>query len=189
MERIWKRTWLILAVAAAIIVLDQWTKELVRQTIPLGSYTVPIPGLGQYLVFEHVNNYGAAFGILQNRGDFFIVIAAVVSAVILYYAIRHLPPEQRFLRVLLGMQMGGALGNVIDRLARGYVTDFVKVGVPGVYYWPNFNVADSSIVSAVIGLAILILWQDLRRGRQTPSSQRASGPSEGSVEPIESPET
>ncbi|RME64086.1 MAG: signal peptidase II [Caldilineae bacterium] len=185
MGQIWKRTWLILAVAAIVVVLDQWTKELVRQTIPLHSYTVPIPALGKYFVFEHVNNYGAAFGILQSGGDFFLIVAGVVSVVILYYASRHLPPEQRFLRVLLGMQMGGALGNAIDRLARGYVTDFVKVGIPGVYYWPNFNVADSAIVSAVIGLAIVILWQDLRASRAGHSPSLTQD-MDASVEPLQS---
>ena len=85
---------------------------------------------------------------------------------VFYYAIRHLPENQRLIRVLLGFQVGGALGNVIDRIQQGYVTDFVKIGVPGVYYWPNFNIADSSIVCSVIALAIVILYQDIQLSKQ-----------------------
>ena len=157
--------WPVLLIAAVIIIADQWTKEWVRQTIPLHSSIIPIPELGVYFLFEHVNNYGAAFGILQNQGNFFIIIAAVVVVAILYYVL-YLPPEQRWIRFLLGLQLGGAIGNVIDRLNQGYVTDFVKMGVPGSYYWPNYNIADSAIVCGVIGLGAFVLWDDIRQQRQ-----------------------
>lgn len=160
-----RRLWLILLVAAVVIGLDQWTKELVRQSIPMHEYIIPFPVLGEYFVFEHVANYGAAFGILQGHGEFFIIVAAIVSVVIIVYAVRSLPPNQKFVRFLLGLQMGGALGNVIDRINQGYVTDFVKLSIPGVYSYPNFNVADSAIVCGVIGLAALLIWQDIRQSR------------------------
>lgn len=165
-----KKVWLILAVAAVIIGLDQWTKELVRQQIPKFTSTVPIPALGEYFVFEHVDNYGAAFGMFQNLGPIFVVIAFVVALAILLYA-RTLPASQRLIRVLLGMQMGGAMGNVIDRINQGYVTDFVKMGIPGVYYWPNYNIADSSIVIGVIALGIYIIWEDIQRQRASPADE------------------
>lgn len=154
----------VLLVAFVVIALDQWTKIWVRSTIPDYTYIVPIEQLGDYFVFEHVHNYGAAFGILQNQGNLFVVIAAIVTAAILYYA-GTLKTDQRLLRILLGLQLGGALGNVIDRLYQGYVTDFVRVGIPGVYYWPNFNIADSAIVCGVIGLAIYIFVEDVRAQR------------------------
>ena len=154
----------VLVVALVIIGLDQWTKNWVRTNIPDFTYLVPIQPLGEYFVFEHVHNYGAAFGILQNQGNLFVAIAAVVTLAILYYA-STLPQEQRFLRFLLGLQLGGALGNVIDRLYQGFVTDFVRIGIPGVYYWPNFNIADSAIVCGVIGLAIYIFAEDFRNQR------------------------
>jgi len=157
--------WPVLLIAAVIIVSDQWTKEWIRQNIPLYESMIISPALGEYFLFEHVNNYGAAFGILQNQGNFFIIVAAVVVVAILYYVI-VLPPEQRWLRFLLGLQLGGAIGNVIDRLNQGYVTDFVKMGVPGSYYWPNYNIADSAIVCGVIGLAAVVLWDDIRQQRQ-----------------------
>lgn len=168
-----QKAWTVLIVAMTVIGLDQWTKVLVRQYIPKHTYVVPIPALGEYFVFEHVDNYGAAFGILQNQGYLFVVIAAIVSLAILVYAVRYLPANQFFVRLLLGMQMGGAIGNVIDRLQQGYVTDFIKVGIPGTYYWPNFNIADSAIVGGVIGLALVILWDDLR---QHPGGEKVEPP-------------
>ena len=179
-RRIAERTWIILLVAAIVIPLDQWTKELVRQNIAKFDYIIPIPALGEYFVLEHVDNYGAAFGILQGAGSVFIVIAAAVTVAVFYYALRHLPEDQVLIRVLLGFQVGGALGNVIDRLHQGYVTDFVKVGVPGVYYWPNFNIADSSIVCSVIALAVVILYQDIQLSKRAKAEALEMGAAESS---------
>lgn len=155
----------VLIVAAVVIGLDQWTKIWVRDTIPKYDYTFPIPAIADFFRFHHVDNYGAAFGILQGMGSFFVVVAFIVSLAIVYYA-GTLPANQRLLRLLLGMQMGGALGNVIDRLYQGYVTDFVQMGIPGFYYIPNYNIADASIVCGVIGLGILLFAEDIRRARE-----------------------
>ncbi|MEZ4674709.1 MAG: signal peptidase II [Caldilineaceae bacterium] len=135
-----QRAWVVLLVAAIVITLDQLTKEWVRGNVPEYSSMIPIPALGGYFVFEHVRNYGAAFGILQDQSMLFVVIAIVVAVAILVY-LRYLPIEQRFVRILLGLQLGGAVGNLIDRLNQGFVTDFIKMGIPGVYYWPNYNIA------------------------------------------------
>lgn len=159
------KAWLVLAVAAVVIVLDQWTKTLVRLNIPKFETVIPFPALGDYFVFEHVENYGAGFGILQNQRYLLTFIAIAVAIAILFY-VRYLPDDQKVVRVLLGLQLGGAMGNVIDRIQQGYVTDFVKMGIPGVYYWPNYNVADAAIVVGVIGLAVYILVQDFRKQRR-----------------------
>jgi signal peptidase II len=169
-----QRAWLVLLVAGIIITLDQVTKEWVRNNIPKFSSMIPIPALGEYFVFEHVDNYGAAFGILQNQGTLFIVIAIVVAIAILVY-VRYLPIDQTFVRFLLGLQLGGAVGNLVDRINQGFVTDFVKMGVPGVYYWPNYNIADSSIVVGVIALGIYIIMDDIRKQRQEQAQQQANG--------------
>lgn len=171
----WLRgTWIVLLVASIVIVLDQITKEWIRATIEKYTYIVPFPRLGHYFLLEHVENNGAAFGILQNQNRLLIVVALVVCTAILAYAPR-IPPDQRLIRIFLGMQLGGALGNVIDRFNHGYVTDFLRIGIPGVYYWPSFNVADSAIVVGVIGLGIMIIRDDIRRERgaraaETPAS-------------------
>ncbi len=164
------RAWPVIVIAAVVIGLDQWTKQLVRDAIPMYAYAVPIEAIGDYFRFEHVPNYGAAFGLFQGMGWLFVVVATIVAAVILYYA-GALPAEQRGIRVLLGLQLGGALGNVLDRLYQGYVTDFVKMGIPDVYYWPNYNVADSAIVVGVICLGIYILTEDLRQHKSSTGEQ------------------
>ena len=169
-----QRAWLVLLVAGIIITLDQLTKEWVRDNIPKFSSMIPIPALGEYFVFEHVDNYGAAFGILQNQGSLFIVIAVVVAIAIMVY-VRYLPIDQTFVRFLLGLQLGGAVGNLLDRINQGFVTDFVKMGIPGVYYWPNYNIADSSIVIGVIALGIYIIMDDIRKQRQEQAQQQANG--------------
>jgi signal peptidase II len=175
-----RAAWIVLAVAAVIVVLDQWTKQLVRDSIPEYTAIIPIQALGEYFQFEHVRNYGAAFGILQNQQMLFAVIGVVVAIAILVY-VRYLPLDKKFVRVLLGLQLGGAIGNLIDRLTqldeagRGYVTDFVKMGIPGVYFWPNYNIADMAIVCGVIGLGIYIIVDDIRQQRAAKSAQ-AEGP-------------
>lgn len=165
-----RRAWVVLVVAGIIITLDQVTKEWVRLNIPKYGSMIPIPALGEYFVFEHVDNYGAAFGILQNQGMLFVVIAVVVAIAILFY-VRYLPTEHNFVRILLGLQLGGAVGNLVDRINQGFVTDFVKMGIPGVYYWPNYNIADSSIVVGVIALGIYIILDDIRKQRQQQAQQ------------------
>lgn len=164
------RAWLVLVVAGIVIVLDQWSKQWVRQSIPDYTSMIPVPALGEYFVFEHVHNYGAAFGILQNQGNFFIIIAVVVVIAILAY-VRYLPTDDWIVRLLLGLMLGGAVGNVIDRINQGFVTDFVKMGIPGVYYWPNYNIADSAIVGGVIGLGIYVVVDDIRKSRQQKTEQ------------------
>lgn len=168
-----RRAWVVLVVAGIIITLDQLTKEWVRMNIPKYGSMIPIPALGEYFVFEHVDNYGAAFGILQNQGMLFVVIAAVVAIAILLY-VRYLPTEHNFVRILLGLQLGGAVGNLVDRINQGFVTDFVKMGIPGVYYWPNYNIADSSIVVGVIALGVYIMIDDVRKQRQQQAQQQAN---------------
>ena len=79
------RAWIVILIAAVIIGLDQWTKAWVRATIPEYTSMIPFPALGEYFVYEHVFNYGAAFGILQNQSMLFIVIAVVVAIAILVY--------------------------------------------------------------------------------------------------------
>lgn len=173
--RIWfQRAWIVLLVAGIVIALDQWTKAWVRSTIPNLGDTLYVPKLGDYFYFEHVHNYGAAFGILQHWGGFFIVVATIVTIAILIY-VWHIPTNQTLIRVLLGLQLGGAIGNVLDRLNQGYVTDFAKLGIPGFYYIPNFNVADSSIVVGVIGLGIYIIVEDIRQQRAAHNAHAKLG--------------
>ena len=138
-------TVLVLLVALLVLVLDQASKAAVRQYL-LSSETSSIPLLGGLVHITYVENRGAAFGLLQNQSLFFIVVGILVVAGILV-GHRFIPAHQTTLAICLGMQLGGASGNLVDRLRFGQVFDFVELP-----YWPVFNVADSAIV---IGVAIL----------------------------------
>jgi signal peptidase II len=144
-------------VAGVIIVLDQWTKALVR-TLPVGSTWLPVglEWLSPYARIVNWYNSGAAFGSFQGYGWVFTVLAFVVVGLIIYYY-PQVEDRDWWLKLAMGMQMGGALGNVVDRLSRGDlrtftvgpVTDFISVGSFAV-----FNVADASIS---VGVVVLLL--------------------------------
>ncbi len=144
-------------VAGLIIALDQWTKLLVR-TLPLGGTWLPEgwEWLAPYARIVHWHNTGAAFGSFQGFGLVFTILAFLVSGLIIYYY-PQVDARDWWLRLAMGMQLGGALGNVIDRLTQGDlstlttgpVTDFISVGNFAV-----FNVADASIS---VGVAVLLL--------------------------------
>ncbi|MFN8468930.1 MAG: signal peptidase II [Caldilineaceae bacterium] len=184
----WRKAWVVLLVAGIVIALDQWTKMLVRANIPDYTSMAPFPGLEDYLLFEHVHNYGAAFGILQGLGGPLIIVAVIVSLAMLFY-IRYIPAAAWFVLVLLGLQLGGALGNVIDRINQGYVTDFVRLGIPGIYYIPNFNVADNAIVFGVIGLGIYIMWSDYKKQREEKEAAAALAQPSADVNQAEAPQS
>jgi len=148
------RSWPLFLVAALVIALDQWTKSLVRSTILLNTSQDPIAGFGKYLTFTHVRNTGAAFGMFRDTNTLFIVLPILVSAAIIAYSTRQ--GRQPWPLVLaFGLQVGGALGNVVDRIVLGGVTDFIDV-----HWWPIFNVADSSVVIGTTVLAIVALFVD-----------------------------
>ncbi|MCS6803378.1 MAG: signal peptidase II [Chloroflexota bacterium] len=156
-----KQSWIFFVTAAVVIALDQITKIWVRATLPLG---VPVPEEWP-IRLRHITNTGAAFGLFQDRSMLFVVIAIVAVGLILYYY-RRLPADAWMVRLGLGLQLGGAIGNLIDRLHQGYVTDFIEFP-----YWPVFNIADSSIVIGVVLLGYYLLFVAPRETRQTPASQ------------------
>jgi signal peptidase II len=151
----------LLTLAGIVIILDQWTKFLVRSKLDFGQQWSPWQWLAPYARIVYWHNRGAAFGIFQNGADLLTILAIVVAIAILYY-FPQVSPKDWPLRLAMGLQFGGAIGNLIDRLTQGYVTDFVSLGT-----FPVFNVADASIS---IGVAILILgaWY---RERQQKASQ------------------
>jgi signal peptidase II len=140
--------------SAIIVVADQAAKELVRRKLPyLASMTV-VPGL---LDITHAHNSGAAFGILNGvtfpyKAVAMVGVALVALAAVGFYA-TTLPAEQRVARLGLALILGGALGNLIDRVLTGYVVDFVDVYWHTYHFWA-FNVADSAIT---IGVALMLL--------------------------------
>jgi signal peptidase II len=145
-----RKYWQIVGIAIVIVALDQWTKGLVRANIPLGGSWLPESWewLSPYARIVHWYNTGAAFGMFKEGSMVFTVLAFIVIGLILYYY-PHVEQADWSLRIAMSMQLGGAAGNLIDRLTIGHVTDFISVGK-----FPVFNVADASIT---VGAAVLFL--------------------------------
>jgi len=153
-------------IAFGVIFLDRVTKLAIIQTLRLGQGIPVIPGFFD-IVF--VLNPGAAFGFLatlsdQVRNPLFILVSILAVILIVFYRTHYLR-SHRLVSVALGLVLGGAVGNLIDRLHYGMVVDFLDVHV-GPYHWPAFNVADSAI-SVGVGLMILDMLLDWHRERKT----------------------
>jgi signal peptidase II len=160
------RDYLFLFVLSGIIVaLDQWTKNIIRTQLDFGQTWVPWDWLTPYARIVYWHNSGAAFGMGQNLSLFITILAIFVSVAIIVY-FPQIPKSDWPLRIALSMQLGGAVGNLIDRLTIGFVTDFISVGT-----FPVFNIADSSIS---VGVAVLIvgMWI-MERKRKSNSEERA----------------
>jgi signal peptidase II len=167
-ERAAKAGWWVLPlVALAALTVDQWTKYLVVSNLELYESWAPLPALANLFTIHHVTNTGAAFGLFQNGSLVFAVVAIVVSVVIVLYY-RHLPDGEWLVRLSLGLQLAGALGNLIDRVRVGHVIDFLDFQV-----WPVFNLADASIVCGVILLAYLLLREERQESRKLESADGA----------------
>jgi len=143
------------AIALAVVAADQVSKLVVASTMRLGQSISVVPGLFD---LSYVLNPGAAFGILASRSPafrspFFVVVSLLAIALIVYYYHRHLDEPTRLPAAALGLILGGAVGNLIDRLRVGMVIDFLDFHLSG-YHWPAFNVADAAIS---IGVALMLL--------------------------------
>lgn len=161
-----KKYSLLVGIALVILVLDQWTKSLVRNGLAYGEAWSPWEWLMPYARIVHWNNTGVAFGMFQGYGMVFTVLALIVATVIVYYYPR-VPVEEWPLRIAMGMQLGGALGNLIDRVTNnGHVTDFISVGNFAV-----FNIADASISVGVAVLLIGMWWKDRSEAKKAATIQ------------------
>jgi signal peptidase II len=135
--------------ALIVVVVDQITKQLAWHYFDVGRFVDIFPGV---LRFTLVKNSGAAFGLFEGGRVFFIVASVLAAVVILYVGFR-LPAAERVRRVLLGLILGGAVGNLIDRVFDGAVIDFIEMGVAG-HWWPVYNVAD---IAVSVGAALLLV--------------------------------
>ena len=153
---------LLIVIALAVVGLDQLTKYLVRANMELGQ-SIPREGLFR---LTYITNTGGAFGILANQAFLLALVAIIGVSVFLFY-LRYIPLESRLLKVGLGLDFGGAVGNLIDRLRfEGKVTDFIYIGD----WWPVFNVADMSIVVGTILIAYYLLFVASKKA--SPRAQR-----------------
>src|SRR5687768_11098495 len=155
---------LVAGVAIFVFVLDRITKMWIEENIPLHEGRQVV---GEYVRIVHTQNTGAAFGLLPERTTLLSVLSVVAVLAILYYY-RQIASNSPLIAATLGMQLGGAFGNLVDRVRQGYVVDFVDVGIPGGWRFWAFNVADSSIVVGII-LVTFLLWQEERKGAAKPA--------------------
>ncbi len=173
-----KRTYLILALA--VFVLDQWTKWWVEANLALHR---PLEVIPRFLNLTHVENPGVAFGLFSGvdsavRTVVLSALGLAALAIVAFYYSR-VDSTQRLLLAGLSLIVGGAVGNLTDRVLAGSVTDFIDAYV-GSYHWHTFNVADSAIT---IGVG-LILWDSFRSGSEVESAapgDDVDGSNEGSI--------
>ncbi|MEA4811930.1 MAG: signal peptidase II [Anaerolineaceae bacterium] len=135
-------------IAGLVIALDQYTKALVRQNLAVGQGFAPIAWLGNFFQILHWKNTGAAFGFFQNANLLLMILTAMITVVLSAYFF-SLKEGHAVVKTGLALAIGGALGNLIDRIMQGHVTDFLSFG-----RFPVFNVADSAVT---LGVALMIL--------------------------------
>lgn len=150
------RTLPLFLIALTVIGVDQLSKYLVRANMELGQ-SIPSEGLVR---LTYTTNTGGAFGLFANQ-TFLLALAAVVAITVLVLYLRYLPRGSTLLHVGLGLDLGGAIGNLIDRVRLGEVTDFIDIGA-----WPVFNLADSAIVVGTFLIVYYLLFAAKKRTRQ-----------------------
>ncbi|MET0602245.1 MAG: signal peptidase II [Baekduia sp.] len=143
---VWARVGLVLAL---VVALDQVTKALVRNGMEVGEEDSILPAV----TLVHVRNTGVAFGAFSGGGIIVVVLVALALSALIFYFVTHI--DKPLIWLPTGMLLGGSIGNIIDRVRDGAVTDFVKLPA-----WPAFNVADISITFGVLVLLWVIEQQD-----------------------------
>jgi len=156
--------------AAIVIVLDQLTKQVFWRSFDPGRSADGIDGIFRITL---VKNAGAAFGVFEGGRPFFI-LASLVATVFLIYVGWRLPPADRYKRILLGLILGGAVGNLIDRVYAGEVIDFLEIGVAG-HWWPVFNVADVAVSVGAVLLLIYLIRASREHNTVEPSPEGGDG--------------
>ena len=160
------RDWNLLQLAALALATDQLTKFVVRQTLDW-HHSWPYSG---FFRFTHVHNTGSAFGLFQDQ-NLALLIVSIVGIVALGFIYGSQAQPGRIMRASIALMLGGAAGNLLDRLLLGHVTDFIDIGP-----WPVFNLADSSIVTGLILMGWLLLRRDTDHDRDTAFVQTSDSP-------------
>lgn len=175
---------LLIGILIAALVIDQITKQLVLNNLGIGA-SWPIDG---FFRFTFVRNDGTAFGLFQDNGTLLTFVSMAAVALIVYFY-REAVMVSWFTRTALGLQLGGALGNLVDRFRHGYVVDFLDVGP-----WPIFNIADSAIITGIVALVAYFTIFGQRGEKADPAVPTGDDVPESSSPPttessISTPET
>ncbi len=144
--------WTLCAIGLVVLTVDQISKSWVQNHFGACVYAPSQTVIPNWLSLTYACNNGAAFGIMANQTLLFVLIAVVVAGIVIAYA-RFLPTGRLLLKISLGLQLGGAIGNIVDRIRQGYVVDFIAVKS-----FPVFNLADSCIVVGVCLLACYLIF-------------------------------
>ena len=145
----------------ALIIIDQLSKYAAIKYL---KHQKPIVIIENFLQFNYVENRGAAFGILQGRKVLFLIITIAVVLVIGFYLIKYYNQMMPLTRISFAMLMGGAIGNLIDRVRLGYVVDFISIKLINRYDFPVFNIADICVVVSTIFIVYLVLFDKMEIG-------------------------
>ncbi len=172
MKRSLKWVLLLLPIVAIVVLLDQWTKSLVKSAIPVGASIVPPTFLGDFLQILHWKNTGAAFGIFQNANLILMILGILIIIVLTSYYFL-MKDDNLLIRIGLSLAIGGAIGNLIDRVTQGYVTDFISLG-----HFPIFNVGDSAVT---VGVGLMVLALLLETNHKKPLSEENTGSMDGNA--------
>jgi signal peptidase II len=164
-----------LGLAATVVILDQATKAWLVSTLGPGER---LSIIGDLLRLAHSQNSGALFGLFRDQAYLFALASIGVVAAIVWY--HRSSGRNTLLSIALGLLLGGAIGNMIDRLRLGYVTDWVDIGLGDLRFY-TFNVADASITCSILLLIVLAIWPT--RPDATPTTGSAGGPADGAGGP------
>jgi len=169
--------WLVLLGSAALVfAIDQTTKAWVTANLAFGESVTPIPALADYFAITRSANRGAAFSLLPQAGDLFLIIALVmIVGVLLFY--RRMPEGHWLERIALGLVLGGVSGNAIDRIRLGYVVDFVHLQLQPIIS----NVSNPADHAIVFGMIVLFLTQWF--GERSKAEEQAPGVGENNAPP------
>jgi len=158
LQELWRRNVAFFLTALAVVSADQLSKLWVKSNLAVGE---SLPETG-FVRLTHVHNTGAAFGLFQDQ-SFLLTVIAIIGVGFLLFLVLFMYRRLQFLntisgKISLGLILGGTVGNLIDRLSAGYVTDFIDFN-----FWPAFNLADSAVVVGAILLAYSIIYLAKKR--------------------------
>jgi len=158
------------ATALCVVALDQVIKAVVVSVLPSGR---SVHFLGSIVRFTRTTNTGAAFGLLRGQGPWFIVVSAAAAIAIIVFR-REIAKLRNWDQSAFGLILGGAIGNLIDRIRLGAVIDFIDIGIRDLR-WPSFNVADSAISIGVVLLAYSFIFLPRSRDVAANAAEEPSG--------------
>lgn len=149
-------------VSITVVILDQISKWIIQRTIALYDVVPVMPGCFNLI---HIQNPGSAFGLFANQEgifrNFFLLIAAIIAICLVLYLYKNTPRQYPALSIGFALILGGAVGNMIDRLRLGRVTDFIDLYI-GNFHWPAFNIADSAISIGMVIFGYHIVFRKIQ---------------------------